>query len=638
MPQRPRQGGRDSPGPSSSTQSPVRFPRPGDRVVPPPVARFPSPMVTSPTLSEEDALLHEDPADMIMLSEPSGPSIVSTSQGTTYSQPSELVPARVLLLPDRPWLVPARVLLLLDRPWLVPARVLLLLDRPWLVPARVLLLLDRTEGTSSYLSGDGRRFCRDRRDVSGNNGPEKKPKFEMVVVPRERQMTVEIPILGSSRPAVSSGSRGAQCPIYDCSGDGSKRHAFECHLPAIFREELHGQEITVRRIGALSMIASWLLGDCATLRSLANYFHLMDASTTFDQSVSQGQRHAMSDLCISIGTDPPSMFVFSHAGKEEWVLVHWQVLLRLLARVQPLARLQPLRVALPLTSEEEAQLPRPPLAFDSHCHIDRIPTDCHLARPASIQEICSQERPDEDHVVSIESLITSYCDPETYLTPEEVRAIVSHGCYVVVALHPKKEASEQDWETLHNLLQLPEVSGLGEIGVDHTMPISTWTDQTKKIDGAIGAADNLPRIVVLHCRGVQNEDNTEAYNLLLKTLSLRLGGGALIHLHCFSGSSRIVDMCLETFPNTYFSFTKMVGGFTGDCARAVRKLHVGRLLIETDAPYFHFRGSCHRTLEVIGMTAAELGRIRGVDWKAILEITRANAKRLFGERRGPDVD
>ena len=174
----------------------------------------------------------------------------------------------------------------------------------------------------------------------------------MVAVPRERQMTVEIPILGSSRPAVSSGSRGAQCPIYDCSDDGSKRHAFECHLPAIFREELHGQEITVRQIGALSMIASWLLGDCATFRSLANYFLLMDAGTTFDQSVSQGQRHAMSDLCISIGTDPPSVFVFSHAGNEEWVLVHWHVLLRLLARVQPLARLQPLQEAFPLTSED----------------------------------------------------------------------------------------------------------------------------------------------------------------------------------------------------------------------------------------------------------------------------------------------
>ena len=63
----------------------------------------------------------------------------------------------------------------------------------------------------------------------------------------------------------------------------------------------------------------------------------------------------------------------------------------------------------------------------------------------------------------------------------------------------------KDWETLHNLLQLPEVSGLGEIGEDHTMPISTWTDQTSEIDGAIRPADNLPRIVVLHCRGVQNK-------------------------------------------------------------------------------------------------------------------------------------
>ena len=635
-----RERSEDQARPSSSTRSPVRFPQPGGRVVPPSVARSPSPMVASPTLSEEDALLHEDPADMIMLSEPSRPSfntghgttssqpsVVSTSQGTTSSQPSVVSTSQDTA--SRPSVVSTSQGTTSSRPSVARTSQGTTSSRPSVRTAR---------GTSSSLSSDGRRCRRDRRNVSGNNGPEKKPKFEMVVVPRERQMTVEIPILGSSRPAVSSGSKGAQCPIYDCSGDGSKRHAFECHLPAIFREELHGQEITRRRIGALSMIASWLLGDRATLRSLANYFHLMDAGTTFDQSVSQGQRRAMSDLCISIGTDPPSSFVLSHAGNEEWVLVHWQVLLRLLARVQPLARLQPLRELFPLSPEEEAQLPRPPLAFDSHCHIDRIRTVCHLARSASIQEICSQERPDDDHVVSLEGLVTSYCDPETYPTPDEVRAIVSQGCYVVVGLHPKKEASERDWETLHDLLQLPEVSGLGEIGVDHTMPISTWTDQTNKIDRAIRAADNLPRIVVLHCRGVQNEDNTEAYNLLLKTLSLRLGCGALIHLHCFSGSSRIVDMWLETFPNTYFSFTKMVGSFTGDCARAVRKLHVGRLLIETDAPYVHFRGSRHSTPAVIGMTAAELGRIRGVDWKAILEITRANAKRLYGERRGPDVD
>ena len=119
-------------------------------------------------------------------------------------------------------------------------------------------------------------------------------------------------------------------------------------------------------MGALSMIASWLLGDRATLPSLANYFHLMDAGTTFDQSITQDQQRAMLDICVEMGTKPPSSFVLSQAGNEEWVLVHWQVVLRLLARVQPLNRLQPLRDLYRLTPEEEVLLPSSPLALDSH--------------------------------------------------------------------------------------------------------------------------------------------------------------------------------------------------------------------------------------------------------------------------------
>ena len=210
-----------------------------------------------------------------------------------------------------------------------------------------------------------RRRRRRRQERTGNNYLEKAPKFETVVRPREQQMRVEMPLLDSPGPTMAPGSSGAQCPIPNCSGDGSKRHAFECHLPAIFREELHGQEITVRRIGALSMIASWLLGDRATLRSLANYFHLMDVGTTFDESVTQDQQRAMIDMCIEMETKPPSSFVLSQAGNEEWVLVHWQVVLRLLARVQPLNRLQPLRELYRLTTEE-VLLPSSPLALESH--------------------------------------------------------------------------------------------------------------------------------------------------------------------------------------------------------------------------------------------------------------------------------
>ena len=91
----------------------------------------------------------------------------------------------------------------------------------------------------------------------------------------------------------------------------------------------------------------------------------MDAGTTFDQSVTQDQQRAMLDMCVEMGTKPPSSIVLSQAGNEEWVLVHWQVVLRLLARVQPLNRLQPLRDLYRLTPEE-VLLPSSPLALDSH--------------------------------------------------------------------------------------------------------------------------------------------------------------------------------------------------------------------------------------------------------------------------------
>ena len=309
----------DQARPSSRTCSPSRFPRPEARVVPPPVARVLSVSTSQGTNSSHSSVVSTSQGTT---SRPSA----STSQGTTFSKS----------------------------------------------------LVRTVRGTRSNTSMSGgphhgggrrarqRRRRRRRHERTGNNYLEKAPKFETVVRPREQQMRAEMPLLDSSGPTIAPGSSGAQCPIPNCSGDGSKRHAFECHLPAIFREVLHGQEITVRRIGALSMIASWLLGDRATLRSLANYYHLMDAGTTFDQSVTQDQQRAMLDMCIEMETKPPSSFVLSQAGNEEWVLVHWQVVLRLLARVQPLNRLQPLRGLYRLTTEDEVLLPSSPLALESH--------------------------------------------------------------------------------------------------------------------------------------------------------------------------------------------------------------------------------------------------------------------------------
>lgn len=113
---------------------------------------------------------------------------------------------------------------------------------------------------------------------------------------------------------------------------------------------------------------------------------------------------------------------------------------------------------------------------------------------------------------------------------------------------------------------------------------------------------------------MKDQDNTEAYDLLCQTLQNCLGMGVLIHLHCFDGGLEVVKQWLEAYPNSYFGFTNMVGTFTGEVARAVRELPEGRLLLETDAPYFHVGRNWHSTPSVIGTAAKELARIRGGDW------------------------
>ena len=132
-----------------------------------------------------------------------------------------------------------------------------------------------------------------------------------------------------------------------------------------------------------------------------------------------------------------------------------------------------------------------------------------MPRDASLQQICAQAHPEEEFEVTLEGVVASFCDPETYPTPEEVGTLTDQGCYVVVGIHPKKDFGEDDCHRLAELLELPEVRGLGEIGVDHTVSEEQWPTQTENIERAIRAI-GVPELLVLHCRGMKDKDNSEA--------------------------------------------------------------------------------------------------------------------------------
>ena len=117
-------------------------------------------------------------------------------------------------------------------------------------------------------------------------------------------------------------------------------------------------------------------------------------------------------------------------GPKEWILVHWQVLLVLLAKIQPPARPQTLRDRYPITPEGGAMHPKPPTAHDSDCHLNRCHRDYNLQQSAGPRRYV----PRRIRMMSMK-LDTSFCDPETYPTPEEIHSFTNQACYFVVENH-----------------------------------------------------------------------------------------------------------------------------------------------------------------------------------------------------------
>ena len=96
-------------------------------------------------------------------------------------------------------------------------------------------------------------------------------------------------------------------------------------------------------------------------------------------------------------------------------------------------------------------------------------------------------------------------------------------------------------------------------------------------------------------------------------------------VYIYTGNSYLVDAWVKTFPDTYFGFTGMVDSFTSEQEQALQHVEENRLLLETDAPYFGSPSSPTH----LGEVAVLVARCRDVSYEHILELTVANASRLY---------
>ena len=95
----------------------------------------------------------------------------------------------------------------------------------------------------------------------------------------------------------------------------------------------------------------------------------------------------------------------------------------------------------------------------------------------------------------------------------------------------------------------------------------------------------------------------------------------------------VADWWTQSFPRCHFSFNRSVSQFNEGQLAALRGMEEARLLLETDAPYFHRRGQAYSAPSELYDTTELVARHRNVSTERILSVTKNNVVMLYGGRQ-----
>ena len=374
---------------------------------------------------------------------------------------------------------------------------------------------------------------------------------------RGRGMTIQLPAQTTTRKRFM----GVDCPIPDCNGEFVRAHCLEEHLPPVFHDELSGEDVTNRRLGVLRSITRLLLGIRRSLSDLIGYLEAQGVLNLVDPVFTPCQRLAMSEFGITTGYDVPDRITIHMTGNSPAFLTHWAVVSLLFSALEPHQRAA-LRDQFPLTGRERKSLLDIPYGFDTCCQYDKLAHEVGYDLGSDPTLVFAQARAEPGFEVDLKSALLVFSNPDCYPTKDQIRQFRARGFHVSLGARPKCHVSEAQLDRLADLLEMPEVAALGEIGVDHSVPIQYWARQTVNMQRLLGCLSiRAHKILVVKCRGMVGQDPSEAYDILRTCLHQFVPGVQLIHLHCFDGDSDVVNRWLQSFPFTYFSFARVVDTF-----------------------------------------------------------------------------
>ncbi len=261
-----------------------------------------------------------------------------------------------------------------------------------------------------------------------------------------------------------------------------------------------------------------------------------------------------------------------------------------------------------------------PMLVDSHCHLDfpdfagEVPDLLDRAKAGGVVKTC----------VSIGTKLSQF---------DGVRAVAERhdNVWCSVGIHPHEAEKEllASAEPLVAHAKHPKVIGLGETGLDYFYEHSPRAEQAANFRWHIAAARQTGLPLIVHTRDA--DDDTIAI------LRDEMAKGRFTGLiHCFTGTRRLAEAAIDL--GFYISASGIMTFKKSEELRAVlRDVPLGRLLVETDAPYLApvpVRGKRNEPA-FVAHTAKALAELKGVSPERMAEATTDNFFRLFSKASRP---
>ena len=427
------------------------------------------------------------------------------------------------------------------------------------------------------------------------------------------------------------------CPMNGCTFQDRKvREHVYSHLPKYFhitQDDDHLPDTAKVKVKALNMLAQFILGRRGTLRSLVDYVNKNWQESDIPFAADIHVRRAMEHVISQHNWTPvtPSFKPINTPA----ALIHWQILTMLFNKLTEIQKTRLFDLeAMIQDARVQAKTPPPPVSgFDAHFYPESLSkrVDKHK------EDIALTAGREPEHPVNIVGGVSNYSNPAFFANEQFERMVLSRegssAWKIAVGINPKQASTvtSAEWSSLVKCLSHPKVVAISDVGFDFRATPDKWRDQ-EQLFRRILDLGTTGYVLVLYLRGTQDDPAGAVVHKLSRTiLGQKCSKHQRIHLHRFAGDAAEVKAWTEMFPNCYFGITGVIRLFSAAQIGGVKAIPPDRLLLETNSPHHKLYPEM-----VVNTSAflADLGKlvadVRGVSLEFLMEITLANALRLYG--------